>query len=62
MLPLPALQSQKEAILYITTLIQKMFMASIGALNYMVLTGQHFAVKHDLLATSQVTEKMPRGI
>lgn len=61
MLPLPALQSQKEAILYITPLTQKVFMAGTGALNYMVLTGQHFAVKHDLLAMSQVTGKMPRG-
>lgn len=61
MLPLPALQSQKEAILYITILSQKMFMASIGALNYKVLTGQHFAVKHDLLAMPQVTGKVPRG-
>lgn len=61
MLPLPALQSQKEAILYITLLIQKMLMAGIGALNYMVLTGQHFAVKRDWLAMSQVTGKVPRG-
>lgn len=62
MLLLPALQSQKEAILYTTALIQEMFMASIGAVNYMALIGQHFAVKHDLLATSQVTGKMPRGM